>query len=128
MKIDCFENLDIWQEARELSKFVFKLTSVEPFSIDFKFRDQIRASSGSVMDNVSEGFERGGNKEFIQFLYIAKGSCGETRSQGYRASDFNYITQRELAFLLEMTTQLSNKIGGFIKYLQKSKYKGSKYH
>lgn len=128
MKIECFEDLEIWQDARELSKFVFKITTVTPFVNDFKFRDQIRAASGSIMDNIAEGFERGGNKEFIQFLYIAKGSCGETRSQGYRAYDFNYINEEELKIMLEKTSYLNKKIGGFISYLQKSKYKGAKYH
>jgi len=79
MKIERFEDLEIWIEARELCKSVFSITEKEPFNRDFKFRDQIRASSGSIMDNIAEGFERGGNKEFIQFLSIAKGSCGETR-------------------------------------------------
>jgi four helix bundle protein len=91
MKIERFEDLDIWKEARELYSRVFEITSVNPFCNDFKFRDQIRASSGSVMDNIAEGFERGGNKEFMQFLSVAKGSCGEVRSQSYRSFDFKYI-------------------------------------
>ena len=95
MKIERFEDLEIWQEARDLCKFVFSITLSDAFKKDFKFRDQIRASSGSIMDNIAEGFERGGNKEFIQFLYIAKGSCGETRSQSYRAFDFQYLSNEE---------------------------------
>jgi len=78
LKIQKFEDVDIWQHARTLCQRIFELTSREPFCKDFRFRDQIRASSGSIMDNTAEGFERGGNKEFIQFLAIAKGSCGET--------------------------------------------------
>ena len=74
MRVTRFEELEIWQLARELYKLVFEITSVEPFVKDFRFRDQMRASSGSVSDNISEGFERGGNKEFIQFLSVAKGS------------------------------------------------------
>src|SRR5450759_5396436 len=93
MKIERFEDLEIWQEARELSRRVFEITSAGPFHNDFKFRDQIRSSAGSVMDNIAEGFERDGNKEFIQFLSVAKGSCGETRSQSYRAFDYKYINQ-----------------------------------
>lgn len=85
MKVERFEDLEIWQEARDLCKHIFTLTSKEPFSKDYKLRDQIHGSSGSIMDNISEGFGRGGNKEFLQFLFIAKGSCNETRSQGYRA-------------------------------------------
>jgi four helix bundle protein len=128
MKIERFEDLDIWKEARELCKDVFNVTSMDPFNKDFKFRDQIRASSGSVMDNIAEGFERGGNKEFIQFLSIAKGSCGEVRSQSYRAFDFKYIDQIILNDLVEKTTNLSKHISGFITYLKNSDLKGPKYH
>jgi len=128
MKIERFEDLEIWKEARELCTCVFSVTSSEPFGKDFRFRDQIRASSGSVMDNISEGFERGGNKEFGQFLYIAKGSCGEVRSQAYRASDFNYITQATLEELLERTDKISRKINSLIQHLKTSTIKGPKYH
>jgi len=127
MKYTSFEELPIWQKARTLSKFVFEITSTEPFNKDFRFRDQIRASSGSVMDNISEGFERTGNKEFIQFLYIAKGSCGETRSQSYRAHDFSYINEQTLNNIIEQTKVLSSEISGFIKYLKNSGMKGEKY-
>jgi four helix bundle protein len=128
MKIDRFEDLEIWKTSRELCKFVFELTSKEIFNKDFKFRDQIRASSGSTMDNIAEGFERGGNKEFLQFLYISKGSCGETRSQGYRAFDFNYITQLELDKLIVLTVAQSAKTANLIKYLKDSELKGAKFH
>ncbi len=128
MKISRFEDLEIWQDARELCKRVFEITSKEPFCNDYRFRDQIRAASGSVMDNIAEGFEREGNREFIQFLSISKGSCGETRSQSYRAYDFGYIDQETLNELIERTTALSRKIAGFIRYLKNSAFKGSKYH
>ena len=128
MKISRFEDLEIWQDARELCKRVFEITSKEPFCNDYRFRDQIRASSGSIMDNISEGFERGGNKEFINFLSIAKGSCGETRSQSYRSYDFNYIDEDTLNELIDRTSTLSKKIASFIGYLKKSTYKGSKFH
>jgi four helix bundle protein len=95
MTIKRFEDLEIWQEARELSKYVFKLSSLEPFKSDYKFRDQMRASSGSTMDNIAEGFCRGGNKEFYQFLSISRGSCGEVRSQSYRAYDYEYIVSMQ---------------------------------
>ena len=74
MNIKRFEDLEIWKEARELSKIVYEITSVGPFNSDFRFRDQMRASAGSSMDNIAEGFDRGGNKEFIQFLSFSKGS------------------------------------------------------
>ncbi len=123
-----FEDLEIWKEARELCVCVFKLISKEPFSKDFKLRDQINASSGSVMDNIAEGFERGGNKEFIQFLYIAKGSCGETRSQAFRAFDRKYIDQKEFDELFHRTETESVKIARLIKYLKDSDLKGAKFH
>ena len=110
MKIQRFEDLEIWNEARNLCSIVFQITSREPFYNDYKFRDQVRASSGSVMDNIAEGFERGGNKEFIQFLSIAKGSCGEMRSQLYRAFDYNYIDQTTLNELLSRSINLSKHI------------------
>jgi len=127
MKIERFEDLEIWKEARELCKKVFEITSVSPFNADFKLRDQIRASSGSVMDNIAEGFERAGNKEFVQFLSVAKGSCGETRSQSYRAFDYKYINQNNLDDFLTRTEQLSKKISSLMTYLKKSEFKGSKY-
>ena len=96
MTIERFEDLEIWKLAKELCKFVYKITEKEHFTKDFTFKNQIRSSSGSVMDNIAEGFERDGTKEFIQFLSIAKGSCGECRSQSYRAFDYKYINQAVL--------------------------------
>ena len=128
MKVERFEDLEIWQESRKLAKRVFEITSVEPFHSDFKFRDQIKASSGSVMDNIAEGFEREGNKEFVQFLFISKGSCGEVRSQSYRAFDYKYIDQTILEELVLKTEQLSKKISSLITYLKKSELKGPKYN
>jgi four helix bundle protein len=127
MKVEKFEDLEIWQEARDLCKHIFTLTSKEPFFKDFKFRDQIRSSSGSVMDNISEGFGRGGNKEFLQFLFIAKGSCNETRSQGYRAFDYNYITEEELKIVLEKAETIAKKLTSLINYLKKDRTRGTKH-
>lgn len=127
MTVERFEDLEIWQLARELCKFISVLTSKEPFCHDFKLRDQIRSSSGSVMDNIAEGYERDGNKEFSQFLSVSKGSCGECRSQSYRAFDYQYISEEELTILINKTLTLSKKISKFISYLKKSDLKGLKY-
>ncbi len=122
-----FEDLKIWQMARELCKDIFRITCYELFSKDYKFKDQIRASSGSIMDNIAEGFERNGNKEFIQYLAVAKGSSGETRSQLCRAFDYGYIDEKEFGELWQKTKDLSRSIGAFITYLNKSEIKGAKY-
>jgi len=127
MKVTKFEDLEVWQLARELYRLVFKFTSKEPFCRDFKLRDQIKDSAGSISDNIAEGFERGGNKEFIQFLSIARGSTGETRNQAYRAYDSNYITNEELNDLLELTDKISRKTANLIKSLKASDFKGVKY-
>ena len=127
MKVTRFEDLEIWQEARELCKVVYEITSTSPFSLDFKFRDQIRASSGSAMDNIAEGFNREGNKEFCQFLYVSLGSTGEVRSQSYRAYDNKYINEVKFNELLERTDSLSRKTYNLIQHLKHSDIKGLKY-
>lgn len=128
VKVERFEQLEIWQLARELSKNIKVYSTDNLFEHDFRFRDQIRAAAGSIMDNTAEGFERGGNKEFLQFLYIAKGSCGEVRSQNYRALDFGYISDEQWKQINNQAIQLSVKISNLIQYLKKSDLKGEKYH
>ena len=127
MSVKNFEELIIWQQSREFCNDIFRITNYDQFSKDYRLKDQIKASSGSIMDNIAEGFERSGNKEFIQFLYIAKGSCGETRSQLYRALDFKYVTEEEFNILKEKAIKISQSIGGFINYLKQSELSGSKY-
>ncbi|MEM6684929.1 MAG: four helix bundle protein [Bacteroidota bacterium] len=122
-----FEDLEIWKLARTLCQDVFELTQTTNLKNDYKLFNQINASSGSIMDNIAEGFERNGNKEFIQFLSIAKASCGETRSQLYRIYDRKYITSDDFEILKTKTLVLSKKISAFINYLSKSNLKGSKY-
>ena len=90
-----FEDLKIWQKARELCREIALLTRQDEFSKDYRLKDQIKSSSGSIMDNIAEGFERDGRKEFIQFLSMSKGSAGEVRSQLYRAHDCGYITKQK---------------------------------
>jgi four helix bundle protein len=122
-----FEELEIWQLAREIARDVYELTRKELFSRDFSLVDQIRRSSGSSMDNIAEGFERSGNKEFIQFLSVAKGSAGETRSQLYRAYDQKYIDKDEFDLLYTKLIELSSKMKSFMNYLKTTSYKGQKY-
>jgi four helix bundle protein len=127
MTITSFEELEIWQEARELAKVIRTLSRKEPFSRDYKLCNQVNGSAGSVMDNIAEGFERDGHKEFIQFLYIAKGSNGETRSQIYRAFDADYVSEDELNDVLSRTKSIRIKTIGLINYLKKSNFKGNKF-
>ena len=126
-KVERFEDLKVWQLARELCKEIHKLTMKDAFSKDFKLVGQIKGSSGSIMDNIAEGFERDGNKEFIQFLSISKGSCGETRSQLCRAIDNEYITEEEFDVAYEKSAEVSKMLKGFIIYLKDSELKGNKY-
>ena len=119
-----FEDLPVWQQSRGLYNIIYKLIENNPLlAADFRFRDQLKASSGSVMDNIAEGFERNGRNEFIQFLSIAKGSVGEVKSQLHRAFDRNYITKERFDTLYTEADEL----GGFINYLNKSDFKGTKF-
>ncbi len=122
-----FEDLEIWQEARKLAKEVFILSKETDLKTDFRFKEQIKASSGSVMDNIAEGFERDGNLEFRQFLSVAKGSAGETRSQIYRLYDCEYISEEQFKDLKNKYENLSGKIKNFITYLNKKDFKGNKF-
>lgn len=126
-KINSFEELEVWQKARVFAIQIYQMSSHASFAKDYSLKDQINRSSGSVMDNIAEGFERGGKKEFIQFLFIAKGSCGEARSQLYRALDKKYITQEEFEELRDTTLNISRQLSGFINYLKNSEIKGQKY-
>jgi len=125
--INNFEDLNVWQESRKLAREVHKLIRKSDFSDDLDLRKQIKRSVGSIMDNIAEGFERGGNKEFIQFLYIAKGSSGELRSQFYRAEDFEIINTKETIDFVKRAREISSMLQGFITYLKNSGYKGDKY-
>jgi four helix bundle protein len=122
-----FEDIEAWTLARELSNVIYPLTLKGSFERDFKLRDQINGSSGSAMDNIAEGFERDGTKEFRQMLSIAKGSAGEVRSQLYRALDRNHITKEEFNELFSKAELLSKKISKFIEYLNKTEFRGTKF-
>lgn len=117
-KFNSFEEIISWQKARELNKEIYYLTSNNnSFSKDFGLRDQIRRSSISISSNIAEGFERETTKEFIRFLYIAKASAGEFRSQLYLAFDLKYVNIEEFEKLKLKVNEVSKLISGLLKYL-----------
>lgn len=115
--IKSFEELNVWQNARDLIKLIYNFTKKDKFSKDYSLIDQIRRASVSIMSNIAEGFERGSNKEFIQFLYIAKGSCGEVRSQLYVAFDQQYISEEYSSKAKQECEKLSAMVSNLIRYL-----------
>lgn len=119
-----FEEMDSWKLARELCSKIGKCIDSGQFKRNYRFVDQIEGSSGSIMDNIAEGFERGVRKEFITFLGYAKASCGEFRSQLYRAPDRNYLSQEEFDAFYTMSVRISAMIQKFIGYLQQSDMEG----
>lgn len=127
MSVKCFEELEVWKLARELSQKIYSISNDGRFAKDFGLRDQIRRAAVSIMSNIAEGYERGGNKEFIQFLSIAKASGGEVRSQLYVVMDQCYINKRECEQLIDNFKKLSIMMNNFIEYLKCGRFKGSKY-
>jgi len=127
MTVKQFEDLEVWQEARRLTQTIYQLTRAERFSKDFALRDQIQRAAVSVMPNIAEGFERGGNQEFIQFLHVAKASCGEVRSQIYVALDQGYMPKTDSEESIIDFRRLSGMIGNLINYLRRSGMKGAKF-
>lgn len=119
-----FEEIDAWKISRELCLKIGKTIDEGKFKRSFRLIDQIEGSSGSIMDNIAEGFERGTRAEFIQFLGYAKGSCGELRSQLYRALDREYLTKELFEQLYILAVRISAIIQKLIAYLQKSEVKG----
>ena len=126
-KIQKFEDLEIWSLAREICQLVEFLIQNTNLKTNYSLRDQIDRSSGSIMDNIAEGFERNGNREFIQFLSIAKGSAGEVKSQSYRAFDKNLITKEQHLKLNEIVELEKNKIAAMMNYLNNCEIKGLKF-
>ena len=126
-KVNRFEDLRVYQSGRELVKAVYEVTRRESFREDFSLTDQIRRAAISVMSNIAEGFERGSAIEFIQFLYIAKGSCGEVRAQIGIAHDLGYISASEQEHIVERCQKVSRMLASFIEYLKKGKFPGQKF-
>ena len=122
--IKSFEDIESWKKAREVCKTSGKLIEEGKFKNSFRLINQIEGSSGSIMDNIAEGFERGTRAEFIQFPGYSKGSCGELRSQLYRAFDRNFISEKEFDDLKILALQISGLIQNFISYLQNSEVAG----
>jgi four helix bundle protein len=127
MKIKRFEDLESWKRARKLTNTVYEATGTGSFMRDFALKDQIRRASISILSNIAEGFERGGDKEFLQFLAVAKGSCGEVRAQLYVAVDQGYLSQDLFERLCTNAADIGRLISGLMKYLSQSELKGSKY-
>ena len=122
-----FEDLDVWIAAKDASVMIYKITENDSLRKDFGLKDQIRRASISIISNIAEGFERNGNKEFIQFLSIAKGSAGEVRAQLYIIKELEFINEEEFILLNEKVTQVSKMLSGFINYLKQSELKGTKF-
>lgn len=126
-KILKFEDLEIWRLAREICQNIESLVQNTNLKTNYSLKNQIDRSSGSIMDNIAEGFERNGNREFIQFLSIAKGSAGEVKSQSYRAFDKKLISEEQHLKLNEMVELEKNKIGSMMNYLNNCEIKGLKF-
>ena len=126
-KIERFEDIIAWQKARVLTKEIYASTRIGQFAKDYGLKDQIQRASVSTMSNIAEGFERGGDREFIQFLSNSKGSCGEVKSQLYVALDQSYISNAGFGELYAKADEVSRLVGGFMTYLQQSQIGGHKY-
>jgi four helix bundle protein len=126
-KIEQFEDIEAWKKGRELRKSIYACGKAGKFATDYPLRDQIRRASISITSNIAEGFEREGNREFIQFLANSKGSCGELRDQLYVALDEQYITKEQFEILYRNALEVSRIISGFMKYLQQTEMRGNKF-
>jgi four helix bundle protein len=125
--ISRFEDIQGWQRARELTNFVYMITQQEVFTRDYGLNNQIRRAAVSIMSNIAEGFGRDSNRDLIHFLSIAKASANEVQSQLYVALDQNYISPEQFNQGYQLCDETIRTIGGFIAYLKKSPFKGSKF-
>src|SRR5688572_28678724 len=126
-KIEKFEDIESWRTAREVTRSVYRVTAAGGFAKDYALCNQIRRASISILSNIAEGFERGGNKEYLQFLAIAKGSCGEVRAQLYIALDQGYVDEAVFREITEKLLETNRLIAGLMRYLQQSDFRGSKF-
>jgi four helix bundle protein len=126
-KIERFEDIDAWKKARELTKIIYDVTGQGKIAADFPLRDQLRRAAVSIMANIAEGFEREGNKEFRQFLAVAKGSVGEVKSLLYVALDAGLTSTEQFLRLTALAEEASRLLAGFLRYLKASDRKGSKF-
>ncbi len=126
-KIERFEDIDAWKKARELTKIIYEVTAQGKLAADFSLKDQLRRAAVSIMANIAEGFEREGNKEFRQFLAMAKGSVGEVKSLLYVALDAGLTSSEQLHQISTLADEASRLLAGFLRYLKASDHKGSKF-
>ncbi|MCI0536645.1 MAG: four helix bundle protein [Verrucomicrobiales bacterium] len=122
-----FEDIEAWQQGRKLKQRVYALSRRGEFEKDFALKDQIRRAAISITANIAEGFERGGNREFLQFLSTSKGSCGEVQDHLYTALDESYLTTEEFSELYAKAASVSQLLGGFMNYLQRTEIRGRKF-
>ncbi|MFN2516241.1 MAG: four helix bundle protein [Pyrinomonadaceae bacterium] len=128
VKITRFEEIESWKKARSLTREIYEATATGQFVRDFGLKDQIRRGAVSILSNIAEGFERGGDREFAQFLAVAKGSCGEVRAQLYVALDQGYFSQEAFERLAGSAIEVGELLSGFMRYLKGSQLRGSKYN
>ncbi len=122
-----FEEIQAWQCARNLTRMIYLLSNSGGFKNDYALKGQIRRAAISIMSNIAEGFGRGGNREFLQFLSIAKGSASEVQAQLYVALDIGYVDRKQFDEAYKLTDDTANLIGGFMRYLNQADMKGIKY-
>jgi four helix bundle protein len=127
-KIGRFEDIEAWKKARELTKVIYAFTSQGKLATDFSLRDQLRRASVSIMANIAEGFEREGNKEFRQFLAMAKGSVGEVKALLYVALDSGLVSSEPFQRFMALADEISRLLAGFLRCLKTSDKKGSKFN
>lgn len=125
--VEKFEDLEVWKSAHEIARLVYEASSRERFARDFALVNQIRRAAISILSNIAEGFERNGDKEFVQFLLVAKGSCGEVRAQLYVALDQSYVDETSFDDIKGKLNETGRMLSGLIRYLRQSELLGSRY-